>query len=244
MKLIFTYSLLLISGYCISQKTKKITIDDYELFCKHEYHVLKKDKKIKHGPYKSTWVTGNPREEGYYKLGLKDSIWTYFHPFKPIIAHRGYYEDGKKVGVWEYFDEKENIMHRYNHSNHYLSYTTYKDTSSMNTIREKDSTFEVKLQRPAIYLLGEINKFRIIQDNIKYPQKAIKDNIFGTVMIAFFINQDGKAVDHEIIKSIGGGCDEEALRVVKLIPDEWIPGIYNNKETEVQVIIPITFQLN
>ena len=228
----------------LAQKVKKVIEDDYDLFCKNEYYVLKKDKSIKHGHYKSTWVTGNPREEGYYSFGKKDSLWTYFNPFKPIVSCRGSYKDGKKIGVWEYFDEKEAIMNRYDHTRHYLSYTTYKDTLLKHTIRLDDTTFEVKLQRPPIYLLGDITKFRVIQENIKYPETAIEANIFGTVMIAFYINLEGKAVDHEIIKKIGGGCDEEALRVVKLIPDEWIPGIYNNKEVEVRIVMPITFVLN
>lgn len=235
---------LFISGLTYSQKTKKVIVDDYDLFCRHEYTVLKKDKEVKHGPYKSTWVTGNPREEGYYSFGKKDSLWTYFNPFKPVIACRGYYEDGKKVGVWEYFDEKEAIMNRYDHSARYLSYSTFKDTILKHTVRLTDTTFEAKLQRPPIYLLGEKTKFRTLQDNIVYPAKAIEDNVFGTVMVAFYVDLDGNAVDHEIIKRIGGGCDEEALRVVKLIPNEWIPGVYANKEVEVRVIIPITFQLN
>ncbi|MCB9223878.1 MAG: energy transducer TonB [Crocinitomicaceae bacterium] len=232
------------STIALSQKVKKIIVDDYDLFCKHEYYVLKKDKTVKHGPYKSTWVTGNPREEGYFKMGLKDSLWTYFDPLRPIIASRGYYENDKKVGIWEYYDEKEQIMHRYNHSNHYLSYTTYTDTTLKHTIRLNDSIMDVKLQRPPIYLLGEKSKFRVIQDNIKYPQRAIEENIYGTVRISFYIDLEGNAIEHEFINQIGGGCDEEAMRVVKLIPNEWIPAVYNNKEVEVRIVLPITFVLN
>jgi protein TonB len=244
MKSVLILILLLLFTTSYSQKVKKVVVDDYQLFCRHEYYVLKKEKSVKHGAFKSTWVNGNPREEGFYKMGLKDSSWTYFNPFKPFIAKRGRYEEGKKVGIWEYFDDKEVIMHRYDHSKRYLSYSTFKDTIFQHSVRTNDTTINAKLQRPPIFLPGESAKFRVIQNNIHYPTKAIDLNIYGTVMIAFYINLEGQAIEHEIIKKIGGGCDEEALRVVKLIPNEWIPGIYNNKEVEVRVIVPITFQLN
>ncbi|UKN00169.1 TonB family protein [Paracrocinitomix mangrovi] len=227
-----------------AQKTKKVVIEDYDLFARHEYYVLKKDKSIKHGVFKSTWVNGNPRLEGYYKNGKKDSLWTYFHQYKPIVCSRGYYEEDKKIGVWEYFDSKGKIMNRYDHSTHQLSYTTFVDTVKTYELRINDSTFEAKPQQPPIFLEGETVKNRVIQENISYPQEAITNNIFGTVHVSFFVNNEGQATDHQIIKSIGGGCDEEALRVVMLIPDEWAPAIYNGTVVESKVIVLITFVLN
>lgn len=237
-------------GFSYSQRTKKITVDDYDLFAKHEYYVLRKDKSVKHGPYKSTWVNGNPRQEGFYHMGEKDSLWIYYNRMKPIVGSRGYYRDGKKIGIWEYFDDRGNILNRYDHTERFLSYSTYEDTTKIHGVRISDSLrlndtiIETKLDFPPVYLEGEKNKFRIIQDNIVYPSSAIRENVFGTVRIEFFITKDGNAVDHKIIKNIGGGCDEEALRVVKLIPNEWSPGILDGKIVEARVIVPITFVLN
>ena len=233
-----------------SQRTKKIVVDDYELFAKHEYYVLRKDKTIKHGSYKSVWVNGNPRQEGYYHMGKKDSLWIYYNRMKPVVGSRGYYKEGKKIGIWEYYDDRGNILNRYDHTERFLSYSSYEDTTKVHAIRItdslslNDSIIETKLDFPPVYLEGEKNKFRIIQDNIVYPSTAIKDNIFGTVRIAFFVTKEGYAVDHKIIKSIGGGCYEEALRVVKLIPDEWCPGVLDGNIVEARVIVPITFVLN
>ena len=242
--------LLLCSLTVFAQKTKKVIVDDYDLFAKHEYYVLKKDKTIKHGPYKSTWVNGNPRQAGFYHMGRKDSLWIYYNRLKAIVGSRGYYENGKKVGVWEYFNDKSEIINRYDHSNMFLSYTTFKDTNKTYNIRLKDTLslqdtiIDVKLDQSPIYLEGEKNKFRTIQDNIVYPQVAIEQNIFGTVHIAFYVTEEGYAVDHEVVKSIGGGCDEEALRVVKLIPDNWAPAIYKGELVQAKVTVYITFVLN
>lgn len=241
---------VLFSVPSLAQKTKKIKVDDYDLFAKHEYHVLKKDKTIKHGPYKSTWVNGNPRQEGFYHFGKKDSLWTYYNRFKPIVGSRGYYENGSKEEIWEYYDDKGKLMNRYDHSNHFLSYTTFRDTVKKylikfrDTIADKDTTRMVKLEQPPLYLEGEKNKFRIIQDNIVYPPEAIELNIFGTVYISFFVNEYGQAIEHSIMQGIGGGCDEEALRVVKLIPNEWAVARFEGSIVSARVIVPITFQLN
>ena len=245
MKLLLTSLIVLFNLICYSQKLKSIVEDDYDLFCRSEYTVLKKNKTVKHGRYKSYYVSGNPREEGYYKLGEKDSLWTYFHHSKPLMTSRGYYESGKKIGVWDYFDDKEQSRHRYNHSTGALLFTTFKDTAKTHSVRiTKDSIIATKVTRPAIFLLGEKTQLRIIRNNIEYPQEAIELNLYGTVLVEFFIDKYGVAIDHRVTQSVGGGCDEEALRVVKLIPDEWIPGVYDNELRELLVLIPITFVLN
>lgn len=244
MRFISFLLLLSLASISFSQKLKDVVEEDYDLFCRNEYTVLKKDKTVKHGTYKSTYVSGNPRVEGYYSFGKKDSLWIYFNPFKPIVSSRGHYKDDNKVGVWQYFDDKEQPMHLYNHSTGVLNFTTYTDTNKTHILRINDSLVETKVARPAFFLLGEKHKMRIVRDNIVYPKSAIEDNIFGTVIVSFFVDKYGIAKDHFISKSIGGGCDEEALRVVKLLPNEWVPAIYNNALAEAQVSVLITFQLN
>ncbi|MFT4602799.1 MAG: protein TonB [Arenicella sp.] len=236
--------LLLFCTTSDAQKIKEIIEDDYDLFCRNIYDVLKKDKTVKHGSYKSTYVSGNPRIKGWYTFNQKDSLWTYFNSNKPIIAARGKYKYDVKLGVWDYFDSKEQLRHRYNHSTGVLNFTTFEDTVKKRTIIINDSVFTDKVSRPPIFLLGDKEKLRIIRNNIVYPQSAIDQNIFGTVMISFYINKYGKAIDHKITSSVGGGCDEEALRVVKLIPNEWVPGIYKNALHKMVITIPITFMLN
>jgi len=244
MKLLLIILFVFASFASNAQKIKQIIEDDYDLFCRNIYEVLKKDKTVKHGSYKSTYVNGSPRIKGWYTFNQKDSLWTYFNSVKPIMASRGKYKYDIKTGVWDYFDDKEGLRHRYNHSTGVLSFTTFKDTVKTRTISIEDSIFQDKVSRPPIFLLGDKEKLRIIRNNISYPQTAINQNIFGTVMISFYVNKYGKAVRHEITKSIGGGCDEEALRVVKLIPNEWVPGIYKNALAEMLITVPITFQLN
>ena len=66
---------------------------------------------------------------------------------------------------------------------------------------------------------------------------------YGKVFIAFDINQKGEVSNYKVKSGIGHGCDEEALRVVKNIPSNWLPGVLNDKVVNVEYVLPISFQL-
>lgn len=75
-----------------------------------------------------------------------------------------------------------------------------------------------------------------------YPMMARENNIQGKVSVRFVVNEDGSIDEAKIIKGIGGGCDEEALRVVRNMPP-WKAGRNNGVPVRVYVILPINFQL-
>lgn len=81
-----------------------------------------------------------------------------------------------------------------------------------------------------------------LASNIKYPNQAASDGVEGSVVISFVINEKGQVLNPTIIKPIGGGCDEEALRVVGNMP-KWTPGSQNGKNVSVKITIPIRFKL-
>ena len=78
--------------------------------------------------------------------------------------------------------------------------------------------------------------------NIKYPQKAINQDVEGKVFVTFVITSAGDVDDVKLLKGIGYGCDEEALRVVKSMP-KWTPGKNGGREVKVRMNIPIVFKL-
>jgi protein TonB len=84
--------------------------------------------------------------------------------------------------------------------------------------------------------------YRFLADNIHYPDSAKKAGIQGTVYIKFVVKEDGSLTDIRLLRGIGGGCDEEALRVLKSMP-KWIPGKNNNKPVRVACTLPIKFIL-
>lgn len=71
---------------------------------------------------------------------------------------------------------------------------------------------------------------QFISDNLKYPEEAGKHKIEGTVQVFFIIGNKGNVIEAKIINSLGYGCDEEALRVIKLLKFK-IPKTHNVKPT-------------
>ncbi|MBU0488596.1 MAG: energy transducer TonB [Bacteroidetes bacterium] len=90
---------------------------------------------------------------------------------------------------------------------------------------------------------GDEARLKYLSENIKYPQMAKESGISGTVYVTFVVNQDGKIVDVKVLRGIGGGCDEEAIRVIKGMP-KWSAGKQRGKAVRVQFNMPIRFTLN
>ena len=84
--------------------------------------------------------------------------------------------------------------------------------------------------------------YKYIAENLHYPEQAKADGVQGKVVVQFTVMDNGDIVNVEVAKGIGGGCDEEALRVVKSMP-KWKPAIYEGKPVNVQYCIPINFKL-
>ncbi len=81
-----------------------------------------------------------------------------------------------------------------------------------------------------------------LSKNLKYPTQARRMGIEGTVYVVFVVNTDGSIQDVEILRGIGGGCDEEALRVVSGAP-KWNPGKQRGRPVRVRMRLPIRFKL-
>ena len=81
-----------------------------------------------------------------------------------------------------------------------------------------------------------------IQRLLVYPQTAVKAEIEGKVFVKAFINDQGVVTRAEIVKGIGYGCDEEAIRVVRMT--SFRPGKLNGRYVNVQITIPVLFSLN
>ena len=89
---------------------------------------------------------------------------------------------------------------------------------------------------------GDAARMKFLQKNIKYPQMARESGIQGTVYVTFVVEPDGSVSDVRVLRGIGGGCDEEAVRVIKAMP-KWIPGKQRGKPVRVQFNMPIKFTL-
>ena len=179
------------------------------------FYVLKSDKKIKHGEYKKFNYAKKLIVNGYYNHGVADSIWECFG------------NDGTLTLKYDY---KKNELLFYKPSNKY-SYRVINNSS--------DTT----LSRPPIYLYGDTYIVSEIFKNIRYPMSAFMDRASGKVEVMFTVDKSGRTDNFRVDNPIGSGLDEEAIRVLGLIPDNWLPGISNEQPVDVEVSYSITFKL-
>jgi len=88
---------------------------------------------------------------------------------------------------------------------------------------------------------GNAALFDFLSKNTRYPQQAIEMEIEGIVVVQFVVNKKGEIKDIKILKSLGGGCDEEALRLVRAMP-KWKAGRQRGKPVNVSFKLPFRFQ--
>ena len=88
----------------------------------------------------------------------------------------------------------------------------------------------------------EGNFHNYLNYELRYPALARENDIEGKVLVEFVVNEDGAISAARIVRGIGGGCDEEALRVIKNMP-KWKPGRQNGRAVKVFFTLPIIFNL-
>jgi len=83
---------------------------------------------------------------------------------------------------------------------------------------------------------------KYLGSRLRYPVEARQNKIQGKVYIGFVVDKNGNLGDFKVVRGIGGGCDEEAIRVLRSSP-AWRPGMANGKPVRTSYVLPITFQL-
>lgn len=106
---------------------------------------------------------------------------------------------------------------------------------------KEPEVFKYVEQMPA-FPDGEAAMMKYIREKIKYPSIAKENGIEGTVVIQFVVSPTGNITKVLVARGIGGGCDEEAVRVVKGMPN-WKAGKHNGKAVPVSFTLPIKFKL-
>ncbi len=109
---------------------------------------------------------------------------------------------------------------------------------------QRDSTatiYNFGTPMPA-YEKGNFELQDFIKENLEYPRQAQLSNIQGTVVLSFVVEPSGLMTNIGVQNSVGGGCNEEAVRVLQLI--KWYPGKHNDKFSRIKMTFPFYFILN
>ena len=105
-----------------------------------------------------------------------------------------------------------------------------------------EEIFEI-VEDPAQPIGGFPEFYAFIGKNMKYPRRAVEVGVSGKVYVRFVVDKDGSITQTEIVRGIGFGCDDEALRVLADAP-KWKPGKQRGRPVKQRMIIPIMFKLS
>ncbi len=114
---------------------------------------------------------------------------------------------------------------------------------SVESTSGKDSPVFTVVEEMPEFPGGDEARLKFLADNIEYPKIAKESGIQGTVYATFVIDTNGRITDAKILRGIGGGCDEEMLRVLSLMPT-WKAGKQAGKKVRVQFTMPMRFTLD
>ena len=159
---------------------------------------------------------------------------------------KGTLEKGQKTGVWEYYAYKRDgtqvVAQKYDHTQHkLLEYRPLDDVPYKIELTPGQWTM-ANLDRQPMFIGGD-GQLVSYMSKLNYPEVAQDRKLQGRVVVAFVIDTLGRTSDHKVLLGIGGGCDEEALRVCRTIPNDWIPARKNGRAVPVIYELPFIYKL-
>ncbi len=120
-----------------------------------------------------------------------------------------------------------------------LLLATTASAQNVDTANHSDELF-VEYEEDPVFPGGLEALHKFIEENMQYPQMAAENCIGGRVYVQFEVDTDGTVQNPKILRDIGGGCGEEALRIVRLMP-KWKPGRFYGKVVKTTFNLPIFF---
>jgi protein TonB len=114
---------------------------------------------------------------------------------------------------------------------------------------KSDVVAEVVEEKPYTYVEqmptfpgGDSEMQKFVQKNVRYPAAAQRAGVEGLVVVSFTVGKTGEITDIQVVKGLGAGTDEEAVRVIKAMP-KWTPGKQNGRTVPVRYTYPFRFTI-
>lgn len=147
----------------------------------------------------------------------------------------GFYLNGKKDKIWKTVnvEKSETYFDEYDAG----KYVKGKTVDGNGNIMEYNGLEVLPEFKGGLQAFGAF-----LSRNLHYPKEARRNKIQGRVFLSFIIEKDGSLTNAKVIRGIGAGCDEEALRVINSSP-KWNPGVQRGRPVRVSYTVPIFFQL-
>lgn len=224
---------LLMKGYCLTPDSQSTT-----------------------GHFTAYSESGGILEEGKYLNNQRTGVWKEYTD-SGMLKEEGPYVDGKQKGLWNYYydnskrlwytvdmvaDVQDGTLKSYYKNGKLKRVEQLEKGKSISGKCYDQDGKEIKFTPFTQMPSPEYSIMQFLADHIGYPSKARKKGIEGRVRVKFVVNEEGYLTQFKIIKSLGHGCDEEVLRVMRLMP-KWVPGLRDDEPVKVYYTQPVSFKL-
>lgn len=157
----------------------------------------------------------------------------------------GTLEKGEKVGEWEYYSYSVKgervVTQRYDHTKGKMLF--FRPDDKPYEAETSPGRWEHTAMTQAPWFIGGHEALAAYTAKLNYPAAAQARNVEGRVVVGFVVDTLGHASAYRVLQSVGSGCDEEALRVSRTVPNRWVPGRLGNRAVPVLYELPFTFRL-
>lgn len=191
------------------------------------------DSESKTGHFISYYPNGNKNGEGDYVADKKEGEWKMYFADAELLWFTKQYTHGALNGP----------SIKYLRNGHPRWREEFINDSSISFIGYDMAGNETKYKPIEVEPSPTFNISDFLAKNLNYPKVARKKGITGRVLIVFTVNVDGHISDVRTTTHVGGGCEEEAIRIVNLFPP-WRPGIQDDVPTPVEYTLPLNFRLD
>ena len=159
---------------------------------------------------------------------------------------KGQFQGTTRVGTWEYYSYTATgervVAQRYDHTTSTLLYCRADD--QFYQAETSPGQWQSTLLNQPPWFVGGHEALAAYVANVRYPAAAETRNVQGKVVIGFVVDTLGRLSQHRVVRGIGVGCDEEALRVSLTIPDTWVPARLAGRPVQAVYELPFTFRLD
>ncbi|MFD3001772.1 TonB family protein [Pontibacter toksunensis] len=118
-----------------------------------------------------------------------------------------------------------------------------KPTDNIHNLHLRSTNPYTYVEQMPMFKGGEAEMIKFLGKNIRYPEEAKEAGLEGIVVLSFVVDHEGRLDDIQVIKRLGKGTDEEAVRVVKMMSGNWLPGKQNGKVVPVRYTLPVRYTI-
>lgn len=220
MKFLLFLACIISSLFSFAQETKKIVIKSKTPAFTEEFYVLVDSPDIRHGEYVRTF-------NGEYGT-----------------SENGQYDRGKRVGIWQYKGFKGEIEQQIDFSNQKVILAKPLRLMTSSFIIQGDSLVENTASDLPLFLGGQSRISSYLIKHLEYPMSAKRVGMDGLVFVSAIVTKDGKLINEKVEMGLGYGLDEESIRVIQMLPDEWLPVGWGSQPQDCKVVFQIRYLLN